>query len=190
MFVHGGAKSPCGTMSDATWVLDLGTLQWSRREPHQGDTPAATPGVAADFDPVSGLVFLTDTRGFFSYDARTNTYTRLKSYEGMDYHLTGVIDPPRRLFFLVGGTCQFWSIDIRPRSKYELRDWSRRVRGCETLMHTPYPGLAYDPRQRAIVGWAGGDTAYVFRPDAAACTAVAYRGGPGASQPNGTHGRF
>jgi hypothetical protein len=190
MYLFGGAKSPCGKMSDATWVLDLGTLQWSQRDPHRGDTPFAAPGAAADFDPATGLVFMTDSRGFYSYDPRGNVYAHLNSYYGVDYHLTGVIDPARRIFLLMGGGGQLWSIDIRPRSKYELKDLSRLQHGCEALTHAAYPGLAYDSSQNRIVGWAGGDTVYLFQPETATCKEVTYPGGPGAAQPNGTNGRF
>jgi hypothetical protein len=190
LYLFGGAKSPCGKMSNATWILDLNTMQWSQRDPHRGESPFAAPGAAADFDPASGLVFMTDSRGFYSYDPRGNVYAHLNSYYGVDYHLTGVIDATRRLFLLMGGGGQLWSIDIRPRSKYELKDLSRTQRGCEALTHAAYPGLAYDSSQNLVVGWAGGDTVYVFQPETATCKAVTYPGGPGAAQSNGTNGRF
>jgi hypothetical protein len=41
-----------------------------------------------------------------------------------------------------------------------------------------------------MVGWAGGDTVYVFDPDAKACTTHEYGGGPGPQNENGTFGRF
>jgi Galactose oxidase, central domain len=189
LYLFGGAKSPCGQMSDATWILDLHSLEWTRRETH-GDTPAAVPGVAADFDPVTGLVFLTDTHGFFSYDPGRNTYVRLHSYYGIDYHLNGVIDPGRRLFILIGGPGQLWSIDIGTGSKHELKDLSHIQRGCDPLLHVSYPGLAYDPVQKLLIGWGGGDAVYLFQPDTATCQAVSYPGGPGPAQSNGTNGRF
>ena len=39
-----------------------------------------------------------------------------------------------------------------------------------------YPGLAYDPDQDKIVGWAGGDDVYLFDVDAKSCTKVTYGG--------------
>jgi len=190
MYLYGGAKSPCGAMSDATWIFDLSTLKWTRRDPHKGDSPAGAPGAAADYDPKTGLVFLTDTRALFSYDYTKNLYTQLRGYSGIDYHLTGIVDPERRLFVLVGGPGQLWAIDIRPGSKYELRDLAKRQNGCDPILHAAYPGLAYDTEQKAIVGWAGGDTVYVLHPDTAICDVVTYPGGPGAAQQNGTEGRF
>jgi hypothetical protein len=190
LYLFGGAKSPCGQMSDATWIFDLTTLEWTQKDPHHGDTPAAAPGAAADFDPSTGLVFMTDARAFFSYDPLSNTYKRLNSYYGVDYHLNGVIDRDRRQFLLMGGTGQLWSIDLGPGSKYELKDLSHAQHGCDALIHASYPGLAYDTVQKAVVGWAGGDTAYLFRSETATCTPVTYPGGPGAAQPNGTNGRF
>jgi len=190
VYLYGGAKSPCGAMSDATWIFDLNSLKWTRKDPHRGDSPAGAPGAAADYDAKTGLVFLTDTRGLFSYEYTKNTYTQLRSYYGLDYHLTAVLDPERRTFFLIGGSGQLWAIDIRPGSKYELKDLSHRQHGCDPLIHAGYPGLAYDSTQKLIVGWVGGDTVYAFHPDTATCDAVTYPGGPDAAQQNGTAGRF
>jgi hypothetical protein len=41
-----------------------------------------------------------------------------------------------------------------------------------------------------MVGWAGGDTVYLFNPDTKSCQAVTHAGGPGAQVANGTMGRF
>jgi hypothetical protein len=58
------------------------------------------------------------------------------------------------------------------------------------MFTSPSPGLAYDPIQNLIVGWGGGDTAYLYNPDTDSCTSVTYPNGPGAAQQNGTFGRF
>ena len=50
--------------------------------------------------------------------------------------------------------------------------------------------MAYDPVQDRIVGWAGGDTVYLFNPDTKTCTARTYPGGPGAATELGVYGRF
>ena len=79
--------------------------------------------------------------------------------------------------------------DISPGSSYAQQNWTNQVSGCDGLM----AALA-GPRLRSaldrLVGWAGGDTVYVFDPDAKACTTVSYGGGPGEQNANGTFGRF
>jgi hypothetical protein len=190
MFIYGGGKSDCGFLSTGTWTLDVDRLQWASMDPHDGDTPANTPGVVADYDPNSGVVFLSDRTNFLRYDPVKNTYTRLHSLPDVDYHLTGVIDSGRKLFFMMGGPGQLWVIDIKPGSKYAPQDWSHATHGCDALSKAPYPGLAYVPERQVIVGWAGGDTVYVFNPDTKTCTSETYPGGPGPAQPNGTLGRF
>jgi hypothetical protein len=190
MFAYGGSKSVCGGMSDATWAFDLATLNWRKTEPHGIDRPANNPGVVADYDPNSGMVFLSDTLSFFRYDPAANKYQKLNSLRGVDYHLSGVIDPVRKLFFMIGGPAQFWAIDIQPGSRFALQDWARKVHGCDALLHANSPGLAYDLDSKQIVGWAGGDTVYLFDPDTRTCTAETHTAGPGPAQPNGTFGRF
>jgi hypothetical protein len=55
--------------------------------------------VAADYDAATKRVFLHDTAALFRFDPVTKTYEQLAE-EGIDYHLTGVIDPKRHLFVL------------------------------------------------------------------------------------------
>ena len=189
IYLFGGAKSPCGQMSNATWTFDLGSSKWARHTP-RGTIPAATPGVMADYDPVTDEVFVMDTQGIFSYDPRADLYVKLKSYYGVDYHLTGIVDPVRRDFVMAGGDAQFWSIDIRMKSKYELIDLAARQHGCGGLIHAAYPGLAYDAKAKAVIGWAGGNDIYVVRPESGSCDVISYPDGPGIAQANGTMGRF
>lgn len=190
LFAYGGSKSACGFMSSATWSLELAGLTWKALDPHNGDSPANNPGAIAEYDASTGTVILSDTANLFRYDPRKNSYKKLRPLTGVDYRLSGVIDPDRKLFLMIGGPGQFWAIGIGENAKYEMQDWSRKVSGCDPLRYAHSPGLAYDTDRKEIVGWAGGDTVYVFRPEKRACTAETYPGGPGAAQSNGTFGRF
>jgi hypothetical protein len=71
-----------------------------------------------------------------------------------------------------------------------LQDWSQKVTGCDPLRYAPSTGLAYDTELRGIVGWAGGDSVFLFHPETRTCSIETYSGGPGPAQPNGTFGRF
>ena len=190
MFAYGGSKSACGFMSGETWTFDLAKLEWKLMDSHSQDRPAHSPGVIADYDPNSGMVFLSDTANLFSYDPRKNSYLRLAAFSGVDYHLSGVIDPVRKLFFMLGGPGQLWAVDIGPGSKHALQDWARKVTGCDPLLHANSPGLAFDSQTKVIIGWSGGNTLYLFHPDTFTCSSQTYPGGPGPAQQNGTFGRF
>jgi hypothetical protein len=106
------------------------------------------------------------------------------------YHQTGVIDPEREIFIMIGYPRQFWVIDIGPHSTYAVRDWSKQVRGCEPLLNVPAPGLAFDTIQHVILGWAGDDSVYLFDPDRESCTDKSFPGGPSKAQPKGSYARF
>jgi hypothetical protein len=190
MFVYGGSKSACGFMSTGTWVFDLQKMEWKNLDPHQGDSPANNPGAVSEYDPNTGTIILSDTANLFRYDPDRNSYKKLRALPGVDYRLSGVIDPDRKLLFMIGGPGQFWVIDISENSKFDLQDWSRKVTGCDPLRYAHSPGLAYDAGLREIVGWAGGDTVYLFHADTRACSTETYSGGPGPTQANGTFGRF
>ena len=190
MFSLGGSKSSCGSMSDKIWKLDLDTMQWTLMEPHRGDNFLYAPGISADYDPNSHAVLFSDTEHFFRYDTSTNTVKKLSELHGVDYHQTGILDPERKLFLMIGYPNQFWAIDVGPHSKYDIQDWSKRVRGCDALVHAPAPGLAYDPVQHAVVSWVGGDSVYVFDPDQKICEEKSFPHGPGKAQEKGSFGRF
>jgi hypothetical protein len=109
--------------------------------------------------------------------------------------MTGAIDPKRHLFILMGGLSDsdpggIQVFNIGSGSNYAVQDWNSASSGCSALQNADYPGLAYDPVEDRIVGWAGGDTVYLFNPDTKVCTPVTYSNGPGAAQANGTNGRF
>ena len=190
MFSFGGSRSICGSMSDKIWKLSLDAMNWTLLEPHRGDKILNAPGIASDYDPNTHAVFFSDTAGFFRYDPATNAVKKLADLRGVDDHLTGVIDPGRKLFLMAGYPGQFWAIDIGAHSKHNLQDWSKKVRGCDGLLKVPDPGLAYDPVLHLIVGWAGGDSIFLFDPETRACTDKSYPGGPGPAQRKGSFGRF
>jgi hypothetical protein len=70
--------------------------------------------------------------------------------------------------------------------------------GCSALANGPAPGLTYDPVQKLVVGWVGGNSVIEYNPSsstvsgvaARSCSTVTFTGGPGAQQANGTYGRF
>jgi len=190
MYAFGGSKSNCGFMSNAVWKLSLDKLKWERLEPKGAELPQGAPGYVTAFDSRIGVVYLFDTANFFRYDPGHNEFRKLSQQGGVDYHLNGTIDEARNLFVMFGGTGQLWVIDLGPRSKFKVEDWSRRVTGCDRLLHSAYPGLAYAAPERAIVGWAGGDSVILFHPDKMSCEEQTYPNGPGPAIGTGSNGRF
>jgi len=197
MYVFGGIVACTnGGGSNDTWTLNLDTLQWTRMDANMKSNPRTINGVVmSDYDPNSKLVFIENTRDFYSYNFDTNSYARLQfDAREVSYHMSAVIDPSRKLFVMFGGEWDgnggIKAINIAPRSNYQVQDWNASTKGCEALRKSAYPGLAYDPVQKVIVGWAGGDSIYLFNPGTKTCTAINYPNGPGAQQPNGTHGRL
>jgi hypothetical protein len=201
MFVWGGSKSNCGYFSTGTWTLNLATLQWQQMNP-KGTAPQGGPGAVSDYDPNSKLVFVHDyLSGLYTYNYDANSWKKVLSDPyGIDYHMTGVIDPKRELFFAMGaagsrnGGIQVF--DIKSGGGHGRHAW--RISGCDGLLKAESPGLAYDPYQDRIVGWPNfGNTVYIFNPDTRSCTTQEFPGGPpdshqdGApSTTRGTFGRF
>jgi hypothetical protein len=201
MFSFGGSLNQCGFMTNTTWTLDLGALEWKDMKP-EGGTPAAAPGAIADYDPNSHLVFLHDTKDFWQYDYEKNRYKRAGTSDGLDYHMNGAIDPKRQLFLFAGaagaagGGLKALSF---AQGKYSMHDWTRAaLPTCGPLLKSIYPGLAYDSKLDRMVGWPNfGDTVYLFDADTKSCTTQTYAGAPPDSlhqgspkTTNGTFGRF
>ncbi len=189
LFLFSGAKSICGYGGNDTWTLDLETLKWKRQDPTVGGPIGGCDGCVAAYDPNTHQVLVENNSALWSYDYSKNTYSRLNENASQDNHLTGVIDPTRQLF-LEFGAGQLKVFNIAPRSKYAIQAWDSQVKGCDALVHAAYPGLAYDPVMDRVVGWAGGDSVYLFDLGKKSCTQVTYPNGPGPQQGNGTHGRF
>jgi hypothetical protein len=191
MYAFSGITAcPEGGGSSATWTLDLPTLTWTRKDPTKGGPPPLTIAASkSDYDPVTKKVYEDNITAFYSYSYDSNTYTALNPEHAFLNGMAAVIDPVRRLFLLIGGG-HVDAFSLAARSNYALQDWTSKVAGCDGLMNVDNPGLAYDPVQDRTVGWAGGNTVYLFNPATKSCTTVTYPNGPGAQQTNGTYGRF
>ena len=202
LFSFGGSLNQCGFFGNATWTLDLATLEWKNMNP-AGGTPAAMGGAIADYDPNSRTVFLHDTADFWQYDYEKNRYKKVGGNQAINYHMNGVIDPKRKIFFAIGAAGSagggLKAISIQPGSNYALRDWTSSASAtCGPLLNAAYPGLAYDSVLDRIVGWPNfGDTVYLLDADKKSCTAVTLPGGPPDSShqgsphtSNGTFGRL
>jgi hypothetical protein len=193
LWLFGGALGTSGCRSTGMWTLDLPTLTWARMDPTNGVQETVYTDINyADYDPVTKLVYvyIANNDVLASYDPHTNTVTELLNHNsyGTPAYANGVLDPKRRLFFIIGaGFAGSYDLSKSPPQFTRL---SSLTSGCAGLQNMNYPGLAYDPVQDKIVGWAGGNTVYLFDSSTFTCTAVTYPGGPPAQQANGTYGRW
>jgi hypothetical protein len=206
MYAFAGAGIPCGYAVHSTWTLDLAAIESApsgKAAPWRDMAPGTYPtkagyGLVSDYDPTSNQVILNDGYNLWSYDVSANKYTLLNDSNAtnahIDYHMTGRVDPKRKRFFVVGGGGSggggMQVFDLAATSPHAQEDWTGQVTGCTDLMNASSPGFAYDSKEDRLVGWAGGDTLYLFDADKKACSAVKYGGGPGAANENGTFGRF
>jgi hypothetical protein len=206
IYTFAGAGVPCGYALRSTWTLDLAGLEsgpagkpapWMNRNPNPYPTKAAF-GLVADYDLASKKIILNDGYNLWSYDSAANRYELLNDSNAtnahIDYHMTGRVDPKRKLFVIMGGSGAAGGglqvFDIGAGSNYAQQNWTGQAMGCDQLLAATSPGLAYDATRDRMVGWAGGDDVFVFDPDTKTCTKVSHPGGPGPQNENGTFGRF
>jgi hypothetical protein len=186
MFVFGGSLSDCGYMSRGTWTFSFETERWERRNP-KGPIPNAMPGVVSAYDPNTRMIFLHDDKALYSYDVDADRYQRLSGEDPIDYHMTGVIDPLRRKFVIVGAGAVY-VYDIGRGSRFARR--TLKTTGGAPIVESDYPGLAYHPATHRIIAWNGGDTVYSLDLDSGAWSSTTAAGGPGPARENGTYKRW
>jgi hypothetical protein len=206
LYTFAGSGVPCGYGLHSTWLLDLAAVEtvpsgeaapWINKEPTSYPTKAGY-GLVSDYDAASRTVILNDGYNLWSYDPARNDYELLNDSNAtnahIDYHMTGRVDPKRHLFIVFGGGGNpdggLQVFDLADGSDHAQQNWSSQTSGCDALLSATSPGLAYDPKQDRVIGWAGGDDIYRFDPDTKTCTKTTYAGGPGPQNPNGTFGRF
>ena len=206
MYTFAGAGVPCGYSVQYTWLLDLTAIESAKpgqAAPWQNMNPAKFPskasfGLVADYDAAQKRVILDDGYNLWSYDPAANEYTLLndsnQTNAHIDYHMTGRVDPKRKLFIVVGGGSAadggMKVFDLADGSDYAQQDWTSQVDGCAGLLAAESPGFVYDDSQDRFVGWAGGDDVFLFDPDAKRCSVMSFAGGPKVSASGGTFGRF
>lgn len=189
-YMAGAGLPGCGSFSNAIWSFDPTTLAWKNLNTAPGPHPAQNGSVPQQaYDSVTGLVYEVEanTGIFWSYSPTTNAWTSLANVTGCyKLNATTVIDPGRRLYFCIGNG-GFWKVSLN--SPYTITD-IQTASGCSALISASGPGFDYDPLQKVLVGWAGGNTVYVYNPDTNNCTAQTYPNGPSTPQANGTYGRW
>jgi hypothetical protein len=219
MYIEGGSVACLlGDQSQNTWTIPLGGLSSSTSWVHEnptisGPTPGSdggfTYGNIADYDPNSGLIFLSDSAAIYMYNYSTNTYTMISPSQGFvtSIYLSGAIDPTRKLFVLVGGACGNGSCgpgdgvfvaDISDASSTTQQNWTTNtladpvcaefLAGGVNPINTSNPGIAFDSVAKDFVAWPNqGNSVYILTPDVAnqrlTCTKQTFANGP----PNSAH---
>jgi hypothetical protein len=185
-----GSKSNCGSFSNGMWSFDPNALAWTQQSisgsaPNPGQN-GSVPQLA--YNPTTGKVYEVEanTGVLWMYDPSAKAWTSLANVTACGaLNSSAAIDDGRQLYFCVGNG-EFNKISLTAPYTATALTGS----GCGNLASTNAPGFAYDPVQKLMVGWAGGNTAYLYNPTTDSCTTATYSGGPTTIQSNGTYGRF
>jgi hypothetical protein len=188
-FLFGAGLSPCGNFSNGVWLFDPTTSAWAQKRPKNHPNPAqngSAPMTA--YDSADGMIYEVEGNAgvFWKYDSSADNWTNLGAVAACSrLNMTAAVDPQRKLYFCVGAS-MFNRINLSGARKVA----SLKGKGCDELVAAAGPGFDYDSSQGRMVGWAGGDTVYVYDVETDSCTTRSLPGGPGAAQKNGTFGRF
>jgi hypothetical protein len=189
-FLYGAFKSTCGNDTDGQWQYNPTSNAWSQQTPSTHPSHASNGSVPQfAYDPTTQNIYEVEnnTGIFWQYNVAANTWTNLANVTACSglLNMTTAIDNGRRMYFCVGNG-GFGKVSLTaPYTGTKLTGT-----GCSAIIGKAGPGFVYDPVQKLLVGWAGGDTAYIYNPDTDSCSAVTYTGGPTVIQANGTFGRF
>ena len=194
MYVHAGGLYGDGTaasVSVATWFFDMATLKWTRQDPVNGT--AVTKDCCnyqsfAAYDPNTDAVYYVDDATFWRYKPQTNTQTQLGSVITNNQTLNAVVDPTQKVFLVFGdGLVQQADLTVASPT---LSNITSQTSGCSALASALYPGLAYDPVQKKVVAWFGGNSVVLYDAATKSCSSQSFSGGPGSANVNGTMGRW
>lgn len=230
MFIEGGSVA-CGNgdQSQNTWTIPLSNLSnassWVHMNPTllgplPGSDGGFTYGNVADYDPNSGLVFLSDSAAIYSYNYQTNRYALVSPAEFFvtSIYLSGAVDPTRKLFVLVGncpgGTCGpgdgVFVADISNPASTTQQNWTAGtmanpacaefLSGGVNPIGAGNPGITFDSVANDFVAWPNqGNSVYTLTPDPTnqrlICQKMTFDGGPPNSShanelPNTTYGTY
>ena len=189
MFNIGGSEVDSGCFGNDDWLFDPGAKAWT----HLGGTSGWMNGVPiCDYDPIhdQGLCFNNNNGDLWVYDPIGKTLTlQSPSHGGFPtLDMSGVVDYSGKRFYVVGGGFLGY-FDISGSAPYPTRVDVNGT-GCSAFAAGHYPGVQYDPAQKVLVEWHGGDTVNTYNPATNSCSSVTYAGGPGPQQAHGTNGRF
>ena len=185
----GSLASKGGGGDNITWLFDPKQKTWQKIYP-KGDIPEGALGVASAYDPLTKRVFLHDRHNLYTYqyDSNGGIYTRLNNREAqLPYGTNAALDPKRRKLVLIGRGFEY-VYDIGPGSQYVRQDLQST--GDKSIIKHQAPGLAYDPIDDKLVGWAGGNKIYTLNLDSFEWTSIDYPNGPDSQPRGGTYGRW
>ncbi|MFZ0736452.1 MAG: hypothetical protein WBL70_01380 [Candidatus Acidiferrales bacterium] len=219
MYITGGALACLnGYGSTDTWTISLDNLSdssmWFHEDPTiSGPFPGSDGGdlygMIADYDPNSGLVFLSDGAALYTYDYTTNTHALITPTQGFitSIYLSGGVDPYRKLFVVMGGcgggTCSagngVFVADISDPTSTTQQDWTAATMadancaeflsgGVNPILATN-PGVTFDSVANDFVGWPNqGNSVYIMTPDTTnqrfTCQKLTFANGPPNSAQN------
>ena len=188
VWVFSGSLATSGGTDSVTWIFNPNTNKWKRVTP-KGTQPMGNYGIVSAYNPNTGDVILHDQHGLYSYhySSHGGTYTRLVDDRDYGIHLSAEFDPVRNVFVMIGGE-QAYLYDLTP-GKPLIRN-RLITTGDNEIINSQAPGLAYDPKTKQIIAWAGGNKVYALNLDARSWTAIPHSGDPGPALCNGTYGRW
>jgi len=162
MWIFGGARA-CGSggFGADTWMLDLTTKAWTKKNP-TGTNPGRTILFAA-YHPGNNKVYTINgtNTAFYAYDVASNTWSRLRVFgkrltTGNTSYRNSVIVGNDYYFIGGNGTNAggLWKINVNGRPDYEFHQIT--TTGATEIEYATCPGFAYDSKRNLLVAWNGG----------------------------------
>src|SRR5262249_21329158 len=153
----------------ATWTLQLDSVlascapnciaKWTKHTPES--VPAAAYGITTAYDSEQDLVWLNDGSALWSYDPAVHRFKK-RGPVASCYHGTAIFDPDDRYFIHVDGCAphlSFWKTTARSDLSQKSPPLDASCVGLVTTTYngnSGYPGLAWDPIDKVVVGYPNG----------------------------------
>jgi hypothetical protein len=219
LWAHGGSRAADGGHTAATWLFDASS-GWTQRSDGYGGYQ-----LGSAYDSASRRVFVFAPSGLVSYDVESDSWSAGDRAWGFPplwprYAAGGdrnaVIDPRRRLYWLVGGFCRepdrcrgtalVWDIDRNVDVTDEwnttgggvytnidiVRDYPEQLMegGGGAIYNVPAPGIDYDSVADDLVAWPNAGAPYALDLETKEWTLGGDIGAPVSRNSGGTFGRW
>ena len=181
--VHGGSLcNGAGSADNRWWIGNPEDGSWQ----YQGGKGTWLLGYSMAYDRVTDKVYESRRGPLFSYNPSNDKWVKLtKKYGDVGRSgLTGVIDPKRRKFLLMGQGMMF---------VYDLKSYERAVISADKnipVISANAPGLEFVESIDRYVAWAGGKTIYLIHPVTWTISVIKTSGLEPKAGKRGTYGRF
>ena len=161
LLLVGGSCFPTGYRTRDIWAYSFTSQAWSLKlTAAQTGLYAGDDGYTTAYDPVTELVFISDSTAVFAYDFGRNRIDMVARLDGFNStYGQALLVPDRRWLLLFNhGAGNLLRVDITQPTSPTVSVLA--TTGGASVVAGYFPGLTYNRDEKVVVAWPGGRNVY------------------------------